>query len=465
MAEYEAPTGYYGREVLLTDEPYIDASNLIDVLRDIKLSHDANSQRIDYLWKYYKGKTPILDKTKVSRPEINNKVNENMASQIVNFWTGYLCGEPVQYVSRNQEHATSDAIGLLNDFMYGVNKHTHDRDLIEWQMICGTSYRMVLPVQTQNEKETPFKMYTLDPRYTFVVYSSDIDHTPLMGGTYYTKKDNSRVYSIYTPSTFFKVEADKIVEETPHSMGAVPIFEYAGNNARLGAFEIVLPLLDALNTLESNRIDSVEGIAQALLKIIGADMDEEAITKFSELGAIQVPEGCDVQFISSEIKQGETQTLVDYINQKILTICGIPTRGDSGSGGDNGVAIIYRNGWSDAESRAKAIESTFKKNEQDMLRLVLKMCSTFNVLDLSISDIDIKFTRRNYENIATKSQVLIAMLQQPKIDPLLAFTHCGMFSDPESAYAMSKAYYEETLKAYEPVIEDEGNDDGNTEDI
>ena len=54
-----------------------------------------------------------------------------------------------------------------------------------------------------------------------------------------------------------------------------------------------------------------------------------------------------------------------------------------------------------------------------------------------------KFTRRNYEAIQSKSQVLVSMLQQPKIHPMLAFSHCGMFTDPESAYTMSMEYYEE----------------------
>ena len=54
-----------------------------------------------------------------------------------------------------------------------------------------------------------------------------------------------------------------------------------------------------------------------------------------------------------------------------------------------------------------------------------------------------RFTRRNYEGIQSKSQVLIAMLNNPKIHPQLAFQHSGMFSDSESAYTMSMKYYEE----------------------
>ena len=78
-----------------------------------------------------------------------------------------------------------------------------------------------------------------------------------------------------------------------------------------------------------------------------------------------------------------------------------------------------------------------------MLKLVLRICRDLSDIDLRLKDIDMKFTRRNYEAIQSKAQVLVTMLQQPKIHPLLAFSHCGMFTDPESAYTMSMEYYEE----------------------
>jgi hypothetical protein len=38
------------------------------------------------------------------------------------------------------------------------------------------------------------------------------------------------------------------------------------------------------------------------------------------------------------------------------------------------------------------------------------------------------------------------MLQQNKIHPRLAFQHSGLFTDPESAYQLSKEYAEEQAK-------------------
>jgi hypothetical protein len=51
------------------------------------------------------------------------------------------------------------------------------------------------------------------------------------------------------------------------------------------------------------------------------------------------------------------------------------------------------------------------------------------------------------------------MLQQNKIHPRLAFTSSGLFTDPESAYQLSKEYSEEQeKKALEMMKEDDGNE-------
>ena len=74
---------------------------------------------------------------------------------------------------------------------------------------------------------------------------------------------------------------------------------------------------------------------------------------------------------------------------------------------------------------------------------------------MKLGDIEAHFTRRNYENIATKSQVLIAMLNNPWIHPEVAYASCGMFPDPESAYLQGKAWKEEQEKKAEEKMKRE----------
>lgn len=80
------------------------------------------------------------------------------------------------------------------------------------------------------------------------------------------------------------------------------------------------------------------------------------------------------------------------------------------------------------------------------------------------STLEDKFTRRNYEAIQSKSQVLVSMLGEPKIHPRLAFLHSGLFTDAESAYAMSMKHYE-SLTAEGNLLNQNANEDvqGSTE--
>ena len=81
--------------------------------------------------------------------------------------------------------------------------------------------------------------------------------------------------------------------------------------------------------------------------------------------------------------------------------------------------------------------------------MVLRSMRDTGGTHLKLGDIEAHFTRRNYENIATKSQVLIAMLNNPWIHPEVAYASCGMFPGPESAYLQGKAWKEEQDKKAE----------------
>ena len=459
----------YGRRVITTDVSEITAENVVSVLEEAMKLHEKNRSEIEYLWKYYKGEQPILTRKKTVRPEICNRIVENRANEIVSFKVGYLCGEPIQYVGRNCEEAVTNGVGTLNEYMFLVDKPALDQEVVEWDMICGTANRMVLgnDAYTVESDEAPFEMFTLDPRDSFVVYSNDVKRRRMLGVKYNTDEFGQKTYSAYTEGLYFTIKDGKVTEQKAHALGVVPIIEYPANNARLGAFEIVLPLLDAINNIESNRMDGIEQFVQAFVKFINCDITKEDFEALKDLGAIKVKsvdgQQADVDIVTNELNQQQTQTLKDDAYQAVLTICGMPNRNGGSSTSDTGSAVLLRDGWSLAESRAKDSELMFKRSEKETLRLVLKLCGGLADLKLKLKDIDMKFTRRNYDNIQSKSQVLVSMLQQPKVHPLLAFTHCGLFSDPESAYTMSNDYYEGQMAKWEPVDVDESDEVVNEE--
>lgn len=445
--------GYFGRKKIFTDVAEITRDNVLEVLRKALITHWSNKADMEYLYAYYTGRQPVLNRQKEVRPEIKNTVVENRANEIVSFKVGYLMGEPIQYVSRSDSKSVADKITTLNGYCLSEDKAAKDKELADWFHICGTAYRMVLPdsVFERESDEAPFEIYTLDPRFAFVVYANSIGEPPIMGVKYIQRSDGAVIYSIYTKDRYFEVEnQSKIVREEAQSLG-IPIIEYPANNARLGAFEIVLPLLDAINTVDSNRLDGVEQFVQALMLFHNVDISGDDFSKLRDEGALKFKDidpqyKAEIKYLTSELNQSQTQTLVDHLYNTVLTICGMPNRNGGTSTSDTGSAVIMRDGWSAAEARAKDSELMFKLSEKEFLKLVLHICSDLSDLELKLSNVEVRFTRRNYENIAQKSTVLTTMLSNPKIAPVLAFTHCGMFSDPQLAYRMSMDYAEEQEK-------------------
>ena len=75
----------YGRRVIYTDATEITDKNVVAELNKATNKHLLNRGEIEYLWNYYCGKQPILERTKQVRPEICNRIVENRANEIVSF--------------------------------------------------------------------------------------------------------------------------------------------------------------------------------------------------------------------------------------------------------------------------------------------------------------------------------------------------------------------------------------------
>ena len=463
----------YGREKIYSDAKEITAQNVVEEVSKAYAVHCKNQAEIKKLWEYYRGKTNILTKTKEVREEINHRINENRAYEVVKFHKGYVFGEQIQYVRR--ERATAEQnddviaadINSLNGYMADANKAACDNALAEWMYVAGLGYRLTLANTkwTADGDESPLSIFALDPMNTFVVRSTDIDEHILMSVCMAEGDKNDKIYTVYTDKWCFKfTEYNPTLVVKPNTLGLNPIVEYPSEEARLGVFEVVMPLLDALDELQSNRMDDIVQFVNSFLAILGGELDDATYKKLEEWKTLCLPEGTDAKYLSATLSQADVQTLKNDIYQSILTICGVPNRNGGTSTSDTGSAVILRDGWEAAEARAKATEEIFKSSEKEFLKIALRILRDTVGTKLRLSDITPHFTRRNYDNIASKSQVLLAMLNNPKIHPEVAYASCGMFPDPESAYLQGMAYYEEQMKKWEPVEVDE-NEDEDEEDV
>ena len=439
----------FGRLEIMTSIDKITRNNVVAVLNNALAIHSVNSAQIDYLWKYMRGQQPILSRKKKIRPEICNRVVENHAAEIAQFTSGYFLGEPVTYVRRGDRENTSGDISLLNDYMFFEDKASHDKDMATWMAVCGVGYRMVLPNRAVNENDyAPFELDTPDPRHTFVVYHSGFGHKRIMGVQQIfrenTPGDIKMICSVYTDTMYYEIEDGVIKVERAHTLGDIPIFEYRLNMARMGSFEAAIPLLDGINTIMSNRIDGVEQFVQSFLKFVNCEIEDDTVSKLRELGAIVIKSvqgmASDVDIVSQELNQQQTQTLVDYLYDQVLVICGMPTTTKGGSStSDTGSAVLLRDGWTQCEARARDTELLFKRSEKQFLRLVLRIIRETRAFDLNLAEVECKFTRRQHDNLQTKAQALLQMLQAG-LSPEVAIATSGLFNDPMDVTAQSKEY-------------------------
>lgn len=474
----------HGRTKILVDDTVVTDTNVMQVLAKALRIHPKNRAEIEYLYNYRKGIQPILFRTNNIRPELTKRIVENRASQIVNFATGYICGssQAIQYIASCKDGRTEQLakeVSTLNEFMMDTDGFVLDKELFDWIFTCGVGYKMVLPDEyAYNKEDTPFKNYILDPRNTFVVYSNALGEPAIMGVNFVIREDGTYVYSCYTKEACYTIEQFQIkgkknyqfalTDIEPHILDEIPIIEYIDNHERMGRFEAVITMLDAINNIESDRAEAIEQFVQAYLIVHNAQLSEDNLDDLKSKGCIMYEDVSpekkgEISYISLNLDQNNTQTLSDSMYQSVLEICGMPSMSDgSTSDSSNNGAVIMKQGWGQAEARAKNSEEMFKLSERKFLKLVLRICQFNNgtLKRLHPSDIQIKFTRRNYEDIATKSQVLVTMLNNEKIDPKLAFEQCGMFTDTERAYLQSMEYYNSLHS--QTVSNVEGNNNPNS---
>lgn len=450
--------GFYGRKQIYTSLEGVTRKNVVQFLEDTYNTHKFNVTQMNYLDRYYRGLQPILWRIKEVRDDINNKVVVNRAKQIVDFTTSFFVGDPLKYVARDpNSKEVLNELSMLNGYMSARKKYQVDVDVADWQSKFGVGCKVVLPAD--KDSVAPFHLYSLDPRQGYVVYSDDYRKEPI-ASVFVRIEDNCSprfgVYTLLPTPRFYEVYEGMVVKDEPYRVGSLPLVEYPLNTARIGAFEAVLPILDAINLLESNRLDGVEQFIQSLLVFynctLGEDESGNPVTPqmLREAGALflkSVGENkADVKEISAQLDQGQTQTLVNNLWLSALTIVGMPSQGDGNTGdSSNNGAVSMKNGWADSNIRTKSRDLLFIGSDMSTLDTMLRICRSYNLLSLRTIDVEIKPTRRNQDNLLIKVQSLTTMLSSKFVAPSDAFAAVDLFPDPEEAAQRGIDWYKETM--------------------
>lgn len=435
-------SGLTGRRKILTNVKAITAANVKYVLSNALVPHRQNAREITYLWDVYRGKQDVRNKVKYERENINNKIVINRANEIVTFKTAFLLSEPYQIVASENDDSATTRTKQLNKFLKAEDIEAHDKEIVDWFHICGVAERLCLTDEMAGViNGAPFYIYTLDPREAFVIYSSRIGQRPMAGVIIQKDENDQDVYTVYTENECFTIVGDKVTS-APHILGGIPLVEYINNEARQGAFEIVLSILNGINDLESNALDAIQDFVNGFDVFQNCEPgDEGDYGKLSIGGQALVIKTvvpgmeAKVYRVASELSQSGVQQRIDSLNQSYLEICGMPNRNGGLSTSDTGTAVIYRDGYFSAGSRASDTDKGFKRSHKQFLQIVINICRVKAGLDISIDEIDITSPRKDLSNLQSMIQCFCELLANDKVDPFDVYNALGgFFGDKNAAY-------------------------------
>ena len=473
-----------GRRVITSDftqEQLQDVRVLANVLRSAFQIHEMNREEIMYLIDYKNGVQPILNKVKTVRPEINNTLVLNHAQMTTRMINGYFLGNPIQYILSGDSDKKK-AIDDLNRYVQYEDKASVDKEIGDFQSITGTAYRIIYKDGIFGD-EVPFEDKALHPANAFVVYENSISSKPLVGVTYHSILNEKNQYAgkkVYAYTEFgvftFVVRDNNVVTEEAimagtfesYKVGGVPIIEYPNNVWRIGDWELLIGLMDAINALHSGRMDDIEQVVQSLIVFINAEIDEERYNEMREAGVVLLKNtsgnNADVDTIETSLDQSGMNMFAQELEELLYALIGIPSRSNrAGGGGDTGMAVELRDGWADLEIVARNKELAFKKSEKQALKIILTMFNSQRTDKLSLMDIDIKFTRNKNNNLLVKTQSYETLLRTKTLTPADCLTIVDLVSDVNEYISRGEAFWKDEFALKQTEQTEPSNQSLNTQ--
>lgn len=472
-----------GRYKLFTDEKIINSKNVVKVISDAMSKFKTNALACERLLDIDAGYMP-LQRTKSVRPDIDVQTVDSVANEISTFKISYHFGIPFTFVQRGTHDSGSDdetdAIALLNECYAAENLGRKQTELGRFVEICGIGYTIIDIKSNWHDGDSFFQYEVLDPRYSFVIFSSVYsDHRPMLGVTYRTDKSGNTYYTAFSEDKRFEIvnsvikNGEEITEEWQLSsrsgdrnpLGMIPIIEWERNSDRMGVFEREVPEMERLNLIISDIGNDIDQETQAIWHANDVEFPQVLDKDGKPTGEIEKPQSND--WVCTKTPKDGRQPFIkalttgynyegllnNYQSTRALILqrCYTPQR-DTTSGGSSGTAMSDATGWSAAEQVANAqqlyMESSKMQEVKVALQAIRKNPNTPTespLLNLRYMDVKPNILRMKSYEMSVKTTALANLLSHG-IHGLHALKAINFFDDVEQVYADSKDLIDEYQK-------------------
>lgn len=260
-----------------------DPANLTNerIMEFVRHFYNIQRPRLKKLDAYYRGWDEGVLETGNRRAQegyADYRLTHPFAQEIADFQTSFSVGNPIG-VEAESEHDALDAVNDYND----INTLNNDLflDMTKYGRAVELTYR-----DGDNER-----IVRLDPLNTFVIYSNDVDPSPIMGVRLSERMviDQTTQVGVVLPNPIKKYIVEYWTEDThavsneivladnfkiayTEGLVTMPVVEYWNNTLRTGDYENVIPLIDAYDAAQSDTANYMTDMNDAILTIKG-DID------------------------------------------------------------------------------------------------------------------------------------------------------------------------------------------------
>jgi len=435
------------------DELNLDKSIILNLIT----KHYAIMQKKFKNKQYYDGQHAILSrKREKDLPDV--RVVCNHAKDITDTATGYFMGNPITY--SNTEDTDIEALLVAFD---KANTDDVDADNAQDMSIFGLAYEYVYAKKDKSEPACK----NISPLSTFIVVDDTIEENELFGVYYYPKKNDAEdiIQWVATISTqnykwVLNILNDpKLVQELTekpeqHFFGGIQIIEYLNNKEAIGDFEQQIPLIDAYNTLMSDRVTDKEQFIDAILVLYGAILGEdeeeakEAQDALHKKKLIELPADAKAEYLTRALDENGVEVLRKALKEDIYTFSHIPNLTDENFAGNaSGVAMEYK--LLGLEMVTKTKERYYKKGLQ---RRIEMFCNFLNMkaLAMEAGSVVPSFSRSLPKNLQELASTLYNLKDLVSMKTLLK--QIPFVEDPDAEIEEVEKAAEEAVKRQQAMF-------------
>ncbi|REK69332.1 phage portal protein [Paenibacillus paeoniae] len=450
----------------------------LELLASCVKEHQTGIARMEKLDEYYRGKHEILKRPESTTGLPNNKLVANHAKYITDIAVGYVLGNSVKYDGKQIEPVT--------DLYKTLDISSHDSEIGKDLSIYGIGRELYY--FSSDEVPIP-KLTCIDPRKLFLVVDDSVEYKSLFGVHYYPqtdidgKADGFKVI-VYTANNTIEYNTKSLtnagdyvqVSVKPHYWDAVPVVEFWNNEEQMGDFEGVITLIDAYNTLASDRVNDKEQLVDAILKVKGMSLGDDkaeaskTIQLLKELKVLEMPsQDADAEWLIKQLNEQQVEVLRNAIKSDIHEFSMVPDLTDENFASNaSGVAMKYK--LFGLEQLAVTKERYFKQGLRERLAMFGRALH-IKGQKVDTADAKITMTRNlpaNDLEIAQLINLLIDRVSDETLISLLSFVE-----DPAEEIKKVRQQREEAMKLQQQAFgmsmgeqddpDDEDVDDGASE--